>query len=331
MLLNLNFKILQQALFRACLFFSLLLLFSCTNSKNSKSENDNSIFWVQNDSLIILGSRQNYPIAIQNYSSIVVLNNTALAYLYTLNCYQNIKAVVDWENLKQFYPKIKNVQNISSDNALSTEQLMALQPDLIIVNDYQLANYQKLYSKYNFLVMEEYKLPTLQQKVAYFNLFGTLFNQKDSAQIISNTQLNFLKEINFDKEYRIAQIDCFNGNFYLPNCKSPLANFLNSKNINFACLNNQNSLEIPKEKALEVIMQNDYFLVIDWDKNSSNPFSILQTWNVQIPKGKKIIYCNAVKTNYFLNMATQPSLLLNDLKTVLINEKKGKYFSLYKI
>lgn len=327
MLLNCSLKFVKQALFRACLFLGLFFLGACKSDKPNHAE----AFWFnsQKDSLILKGEQQNYAVALKKYQNIVILNNTAVEYLNQINVHTNVKAVADWNNLQKFYPNWGNIINISSEQALSTEQLWALQPDLIIVNDYQYKNYAKLHQQLNFLVMEEYKAPTLQQKVEYIKVFGVLFNKEMEATTFYKQEELALQNINFSTTATVAQLDCYNGNYFLPTCNSPLAHYLLSKNIRFTCLNNAIGTEIPKEKAQEVVVLNDYFLVIDWDKNRVEPTDILASWNIQIPKGKKIIYCNAVLTNYFLKMAVQPSELLHDLQIVLDTQKNGKYFKIF--
>jgi len=327
MLLNCTLKFVKQALYRACLFLGLFFLGACESDK----PNNEAAFWLnaQKDSLIVKGEQQNYAVAIKKYQNIVILNNTAVEYLNQINIQKNIKAVADWNSLQKFYPNWGNIINISSEQALSTEQLWALQPDLIIVNDYQYKNYAKLHQQLNFLVMEEYKVPTLQQKVEYIKIFGALFQKENEANAYFKQEERALQNIDFLSNSTLAQLDCYNGNYFLPTCNSPLAHYLLSKNIRFSCLNNTLGTEIPKEKAQEVVVLNDYFLVIDWDKNRVEPKEIIASWNIQIPKDKKIIYCNAVLTNYFLKMAVQPSVLLKDLQLVLDTQKDGKYFKLF--
>lgn len=270
-----------------------------------------------------------------NFKKIVVLNTTATDFLVQLNQASNIVALLDYKSIKKSYPKNTFTSIVDSNllEGFSLEKLISFNPDLIILNEFQYNKYKKLADKFNFLVMYEYLEPTLLSKLSYIQIFGEIFNKQKQAEQYYNQQkveLNQLslklKELN--SGINLLQLNYFGSGYYVPNCNTSLANFLNTNNVSFYCEETEQGTAITKEQAIMAVEKSDYLLIFDWMENRTNPDEIIKSWNFPV-SNKKIIYCNTINTRFYEHSITKPAEFIEDFQYVLQKGKSGKYFQIY--
>ena len=242
----------------------------------------------------------------------------------TLTGYAGQHFVVSEEFKKLF--KENNIPELGADNAIYTEKLIELFPDVFMVYPFGSLNFSKI---------EEAKIPVFYNteylelhplgKTEWLKVFGILFNKTDEAKKIFNDiskrYLNIANSISnsgTDKPIVFTGLN-FSGTWHVPGGKSFQAQFLKDAGVNYVWKDdpNNNSLSLPAETVIEKCIDADYWLLVSTEKTD---FSLEDLISMdpnykyfKAVKNKNVIFCNSGIKDYFGEAIVEPDIVLKDL------------------
>jgi iron complex transport system substrate-binding protein len=266
-----------------------------------------------------------YPV-----KSFASVSSTHLPFLKLLNVentltgYAGQNFVVSEEFKKLF--KEKNIPELGADNAIYTEKLIELFPDVFMVYPFGSLNFSKIEAAkipvfYNTEYLELHPLG----KTEWLKVFGILFNKTDEAEKIfddiSKRYINIANAISKstgDKPIVFTGLN-FSGTWHVPGGKSFQAQFLKDAGVNYVWENdpNNNSLSLPAETVIEKCIDADYWLIVSTEKPDFSLDDLIRMdpnySYFKAVKNKNIIFCNSGVKDYFGEAIVEPDVILNEL------------------
>ncbi len=312
------------------LFF--LVFISCESPQkevNTWDSISNSRLFSLNDSLIqtydlsggIVSSIPN-----KEYNRIAILNAPFYAYFRWIAN----KKVVGVFNKSRFGQPYGNFESLGEGSEIDLEKLIAVQPDLIICNSYQLDVIKSL--DIPKLVIDEYLENGIQRRRSFYQIVGAVSNKLTEAKEVANNPRTLINEFpSLNKT--VLKLDNFGGEWFKPGEYTYIAKIVRYAGGELMTVEGKSeSVKISQENAIVDLAKADYLLFMDWELSKEGLMDRLSPILSLKNHPKKLIYCNTSQSNYFFHSLVNSGLIINDLNSILSEEKvKGGIFELIQL
>ena len=270
------------------LLLSCVIVFSCSLEQPKAAER-----------VTTLGPKEYYAPNFQaTPKRVVVLNTPSLAYLDQLKVGKVVIASMSYSRLNSTFSIFKEDCSDLGNTEPSVEKLLSLNPDMVILNPFQMENYTSLKDKLNFFVMDEYSAKTVEEALSYYDWFSTIFNKTDTVQ--RNITPSFVQYSKYD--LKLLKLDAYNNAYFVPECMGIWKNTLRGY-VEFICNSSENT-KVSKEK-MKLLMQQSNTLVVF--RNGDVP-SLVGEWleDLKVNEGKGLVYCNTEEFPFFEFFSANP-------------------------
>jgi iron complex transport system substrate-binding protein len=311
-------------------FFFTLIVFSCSNTsetdkrvdiKNNYSIIQDSIFQTYNN-----GNELSRIVFSSTPKKVVILSTPFYGYIKALNSENCIIGMLS----KNRVPNVSSsIMSVGDDVEIDQEKIIALSPDLIICNSYQLKGIARLKSKYQVLVIDEFLETNPLKKASWIKFFGALFNkEKKSNTIYSKVKTNYVPFPELD--VKIVQLNNYGGKWYLPGCKSYISQIIRDAGGKVDCDSDKSSSDvISEESAMVKLNQLKYLLFFDAAKDTLGlRIRLKPVLNLVKADTIKLLYCSTTNTNFFDKSILNPDKVLNELNVLITKGIDGEFFKL---
>jgi len=309
-----------------------LVVVACSPNIENESEHKIEVsnkFKVLNDSVFKTYNKQ-VEISSAVFSSapkrVVILATPLFSYIKALGVEDNVAGILSLNRLKNISPAIKSV---GENSEVDQERIIALSPDLIICNSYQLKSLLRIKSKYQILVVDEYAESNPLKKSSWIAFFGALFHKgKKGAEIYFNIVSKY--EAFPIENKRIIQLNNYAGKWYLPGCNSYISKLIKDSGGKVDCDSEKVGSDVISEEAAMVKLNElDYLLFFDWEKDTSGlKLRLKPVLDLVKRKQLNVLYCNTIQTNFFDESILKPNVIIGDLNRLITKEKNGTFFKL---
>ena len=281
---------------------------------------------------IVPDSLQKYPTIAVPLQSIVVTSTTNIPFLEMLGVEKKLVGFPHTDYISS--PKTRQlidagqVKNIGQNEKLDTEQLIDLNPNLIVAfgidnSNPTIDNLQK--SGLKVLIQADWMEQTPLGKAEWIKLYGALFGKEKEAEVLFNDIVKSYKETLALVPQKKTNPTVLYGSMYqeqwfVAKGDSWVAQFLKDAKSNYlwSSTRGTGSLPLPFEKILEEAQNADYWIATGSFKNlaelqASNPhyqqFDALKNKNVYTFENK---HGATGGTIYYELAASRPDLVLKD-------------------
>jgi iron complex transport system substrate-binding protein len=311
-------------------FFLTIIVFSCTNANEfTDSVEKSDKYSIIQDSIFKTFNHGNELSRIVFSSApqkVVVLSTPFYGYIKALNSENTIIGMLS----KDRVPDVaSSVIRVGDDVEIDQEKIIALSPDLIICNSYQLKGIARLKSKYQVLVIDEFLETNPLKKASWIKFFGILFNkEKKSNTIYSKVKTNYVPFPELD--VKIVQLNNYAGKWYLPGCKSYISQIIRDAGGKVDCDSDKSSSDvISEESAMVKLNQLQYLLFFDSAKDTVGlRIRLKPVLNLVKSDKIRLLYCNTTSTNFFDKSILNPDKVLNELNVLITKGVDGEFFKL---
>lgn len=258
-----------------------------------------------------------------NPQRVVILNTPAVGFLDALNIRNRVVGAMSLERLKASFPIFSENCFDFGNEEPSLEQLIALRPDVVIVNPYQMKKYKTLKEKLNFFVMDEYNAKSVKESLTYYSLLGMLFSKKEEGDKLYAEKVSALRRLP-RAEKKILKMDVYSGSYFVPSCAGLWEDALNPFVLKWICVEGSGG-KISKEKAKLLLDEAELLLVIrngDVESLSSEWLSRLNATDAV----KEIVYCNTNNYSFFEQFTAHPDIVLKQLIQAAKTETSNHIF-----
>lgn len=221
------------------------------------------------------------------------------------------------------------IKSVGENTEIDQERIIALSPDLIICNSYQLKGLERIKSKYQILVIDEYSESSALKKASWIAFFGALFYEGKKGDEIYFNILSKYKPFPIENK-KVIQLNNYAGKWYLPGCNSYISKLVKDSGAQIDCDSEKSGSDvISEESAMVKLNQLDYLLFFDWEKDTSGlKVRLKPVLDLINKKQLKILYCNTMQTSFFDESVLQPNVVISDLNRLITKGKDGKFFKL---
>ena len=308
------------------LFF--LVFISCESPQkevNTWDSISNSKLFSLNDSLIQtydLSGEIVSSIPKKEYNRIAILNTPFYAYFSSI-AKKKVVGVFNKSRLRQHYG---NFESLGDGAEIDLEKLIAVQPDLIICNSYQLDVIKSL--DLPKLVIDEYLENGIQRRRSFYQIAGAVSNKLTEAKVAANNPRTLINEFpSLNKT--VLKLDNFGGEYFKPGEYTYIAEIVRYAGGELMTVEGKSeSVKIPQENAIVDLANAEYLIFMDWELSKEGLMDRLSPILLK-NHPKKLIYCNTSQSNYFFHSLVNSRLIINDLNSILSGEKvKGGIFEL---
>ena len=308
------------------LFF--LFFISCESPQkevNTWDSISNSKLFSLNDSLIQtydLSGEIVSSIPKKEYNRIAILNTPFYAYFSSI-ANKKVVGVFNKSRLRQHYG---NFESLGDGAEIDLEKLIAVQPDLIICNSYQLDVIKSL--DLPKLVIDEYLENGIQRRRSFYQIAGAVSNKLTEAKVAANNPRTLINEFpSLNKT--VLKLDNFGGEYFKPGEYTYIAEIVRYAGGELMTVEGKSeSVKIPQENAIVDLANAEYLIFMDWELSKEGLMDRLSPILLK-NHPKKLIYCNTSQSNYFFHSLVNSRLIINDLNSILSGEKvKGGIFEL---
>lgn len=262
----------------------------------------------------------------KEYNRIAILNAPFYAYFRWIAN----KKVVGVFNKSRFGQPYGNFESLGEGSEIDLEKLIAVQPDLIICNSYQLDVIKSL--DIPKLVIDEYLENGIQRRRSFYQIVGAVSNKLTEAKEVANNPRTLINEFpSLNKT--VLKLDNFGGEWFKPGEYTYIAKIVRYAGGELMTVEGKSeSVKISQENAIVDLAKADYLLFMDWELSKEGLMDRLSPILSLKNHPKKLIYCNTSQSNYFFHSLVNSGLIINDLNSILSEEKvKGGIFELIQL
>jgi iron complex transport system substrate-binding protein len=294
---------------------------------------------------IVPDSLQKYPIVAVPLQNIVVTSTTNIPFLEMLGVEQKLLGFPHTDYISS--PKTRQlidagkVKNIGQNEKLNTEQLIELNPNLIVTfgidnSNPTIDNLQK--SGLKVLIQADWMEQTPLGKAEWIKLYGALFGKEKEADVIFNAiEKNYRETLALvaqkKKNPTVLYGSMYQEQWFVAKGDSWVAQFLKDAKSNYlwSTTKGTGSEALPFEKIFEKAQKADYWIATGSFKNlaqlqASNPhyqqFDAVKNKNVYTFENK---YGATGGTIYYELAASRPDLVLKDYIKIFYPELLPNY------
>lgn len=302
-----------------------LVLFSCSAEHSSVSKR-HALFSVGTDTIktfstdrVVLSTLEN-----KTYNRIVLLATPFYNYFQALNAETNVVGVLNHDRLTHVG---SHVQSVGQGDQIDLERIMALDPDLIICNSYQL-DQVKSFDQVK-LVCDEYLESDPLRRLDFLSLIAPLVGANEKAENVINDKLKCFKTYKVNAEKMVLKLDNFGSGWYEPGCDTYVSNVIRFAGAKPVCVNgSEKSEKISDEQAILALGSQNFLLFMDWGLSKEGYQKRMAHILTLDNYPARMIYCNTTQSDYFQQSVLNSHLIINDLHEVLFNGAKGRFFEI---
>lgn len=314
-------------------FFLSLIFFSCSNASETRYRmGKGDKYSVIQDSIFKTFNQSNELSRVVFSSApikVIILSTPFYGYIKALNSENSIIGMLSKDRIANVPSAVVSV---GDDLEIDQEKIIALSPDLIICNSYQLKGIDRLKSKYQVLVIDEFLETNPLMKASWIKFFGALFRKKEqSNKIYSKVKANYVPFP--EQNVKIVQLNNYGGKWYLPGCKSYISQIIRDAGGKVDCESDKSSSDvISEESAMVKLNQLNYLLFFDSAKDTVGIRTRLKPVLNLVKSDKiKLLYCSTKTTNFFDKSILNPDKVLNELNVLITEGIDGEFFKLITI
>ena len=311
----------------------------------SKSIKGNSFF---KDSIFLLHNseyqlKEGCKILPREITSVCCQSSTHLAFLDRLDALQTVTGLCGTQYISNsaVNEKLKGIHEICLGDAVQSEEILSLSPDLYLIYPFASEEVSKLHDLAirTFMIaeyLEEHPIARLE----WIKLFGVLFHKEEIAQ-------KYFTEVE-EEYYSLVQDPDTNMRFFLnlpygdswytPSANSLLVHLLEDGGLSYYYQNETGTENTPhtQEEMWETGSMANYWVIIA-DRPADFTLEDLIDENevyatFKSVKFQQVIFCNSATSDYFVKGVVEPHEMLKDIlfATHKLSEHQPKYFQLLK-
>jgi iron complex transport system substrate-binding protein len=265
----------------------------------------------------------------KNYK-LTCMSTTHLAMLRHLKLLNHVQAVGFADMVRN--PEVRalidagKIQNLTNSEDISTEMMVALQPDYFFVYPFSHTSYAQIAEKgIRCVPVSEYLETHPLGRAEWIVFFGALLHEEQNAHL-------FFNQIKQDYEALASRVSAANdsiptvftgsseqGMWYAPSGNSFVGHLLQDAGARYIYADSlkPGNLSLPMEKLISDAYRCDYWGKVIYTPGEPNLQSILdddgRLAKIKSYQAGRIFYCNASETDYFGDALMEPQVLLADL------------------
>lgn len=308
----------------------LSFLLSCSQSPkrkilNAVSNFESDLFEVKKDSVFTytLNHETLSSLRLSSFRKVVLLSTPFYAYVEKLGAENKVVGLFNKSRIGNISDSIMSV---GEGSEIDIEQIISLNPDLIICNSYQLEALESIRAA-KFLV-DDFNESSPLSKASVIKLFGAVFRERAKSKSIFDSIVKSYVKPKF-LNYSIGQLNNFGGVWYQPGCETYLVNLVKDAGLQMNCVDRRKtSVVLSQEEALVAINNIDYLLFFDWEKMEEGLSDRLIESRSLSKSNLQIIYCNTHQSNFFQKSILMPGKIIKDLNKVVKTKEEGEFFKI---